>query len=260
MTNDEFTEHILDRGRALYRDMPWRQNTSFYYVLVSEIMLQQTQVDRVVPKFEKFINHFPSIEKLAVAPTGTVLRHWVGLGYNRRAKYLRDAAGMVNKHIPRTSEELLQLPGVGPQTAGAIMAYAYNQPVFFIETNIRTVYIHHFFSQKNHVTDQQIYRKLQHTIDHTQPRVFYWALMDYGAWLKKQGVRTHRKSKHYLKQSPLRGSVREVRGQIIAALQQKPALVTELRAISTADKRFEIALHALIKENLVHKKGNRYSI
>ena len=139
--------HYKKHGR---HHLPWRKTKNPYRILVSEIMLQQTPVDRVLPKYQEFLKQFPSIKKLAAASLGDVLRAWQGLGYNRRAKYLHQCAAVIiydNGGIwPRTVNELQALPGIGPYTAGAVMAFAYNQPIPIIETNIRTVYLHHFFS------------------------------------------------------------------------------------------------------------------
>lgn len=260
MTNDEFTKFIAKEGRRLYRDMPWRQDTSFYTVLVSEIMLQQTQVERVIPKFQAFTAHFPDLESLAQASLHDVLQLWVGLGYNRRAKYLLLAAQQACRDLPQTYETCLKLPGVGPNTAGAIMAYVYNQPVLFVETNIRTVYFYHWFTSKQQVSDEMIKQKLKQTIDQQNPRQFYWALMDYGGWLKKQGISNIQQSKHYSKQPPLHGSVRQVRGYIIARLTIEPANSESLRVQTSNDERFDLAIRGLMKDNLIRKQGPKYYI
>ena len=148
MDSSEFQRFLRQQGEELYRDMPWRQDTRPYYVLVSELMLQQTQVDRVIPKFLAFITQFPDEKVLAGALLADVLKQWQGLGYNRRAKFLYESAKavVVLGAFPDDEAGLLKLPGVGKNTAGAILAYAYNQPGLFIETNIRAVYIHHFFA------------------------------------------------------------------------------------------------------------------
>lgn len=238
--------------------MPWRQDTRPYYVLVSELMLQQTQVDRVIPKFEAFIAAFPSEHELAAASLADVLRLWQGLGYNRRAKFLHEAAKRVVEigEFPHDEAGLMTLPGVGKNTAGAILAYAFNKPALYIETNIRAVYIHHFFADSELVDDKDIYSLLKQTIDDTNPRHFYWALMDYGSWLKKQGVRPGR-SRHYKKQSPLKGSVREIRGQILAALSTSDYSEAALRGQVTDDERFVPAVAGLIKDGLVVKTGGK---
>ncbi len=254
MNHDEFVNEVMRRGKDLYRDMPWRINFKPYYVLVSEMMLQQTQVERVIPKFESFILAFPNIESLAKASLADVLREWQGLGYNRRAKYLHETAKMIvaNGKFPHRQKELVVLPGVGKNTAGAILAYAYNQPAIFVETNIRAVYIGHFFAKKNDVDDSSIRELLEQTIDKKHPREFYWALMDYGTWLKKQGVQPGQ-SRHYKKQVPLKGSIREVRGQIVRILSHGDITQDALYKKLQADHRFDAALAGLIKDGLVEE-------
>ncbi len=151
----DFQTEVTRQGQGHFREMPWRAaeaDGSFdpYKILVSELMLQQTQVARVVPKFTEFVAKFPTLEALANASLGDVLKAWQGLGYNRRAKYLHSAAqALISKEAPWKCEDLVALAGVGPNTAGAVLAYAYNQPVLFVETNVRSVFIHHFFNGQN---------------------------------------------------------------------------------------------------------------
>lgn len=257
----EFQEIIWLKARELYRNMPWRDNTDPYYVLVSELMLQQTQVDRVIPKFELFMNTFPNMKALSVASLAQVLTVWSGLGYNRRAKFLHEAAKSVmadfNGTLPGTYEQLVSLPGIGPNTAGAILAYSFNQPVVFIETNVRTVYFQHFFEDRLLVTDKELKELVARTVDQEHPREWYWALMDYGSYLKKLGVGRIDKSSHYKKQTALSGSLRQVRGQILKALIRGDMSINELRAAMPADERYTIALAALLKEKLVTRSGER---
>ena len=263
MTSEEFRELIWQRGRELYREMPWRRDTRPYFVLVSELMLQQTQVARVVPKFEAFIARFPSEHELARASLADVLALWQGLGYNRRAKFLHQAARQIVELgvFPDTYEGLVALPGVGKNTAGALLAYAYNQPALFIETNVRTVYLHHLFAGQVGVSDAEILTRLASTIDHEHPREWYWALMDYGAWLKSQGVRNNAASKSYKKQSPLKGSVREIRGQIIKVLSERGELIeAELQALVTYDERYLLARDGLVADGLVRVQAGRLRI
>ena len=264
MNKRAFQEIISTKGKELYRDMAWRVDTRPYYVLVSEIMLQQTQVARVEVKFAEFITRFPDVEALATAPLGEVLTIWSGLGYNRRAKFLWQAAQMIvsefNGISPKSQEQLVRLPGVGVNTAGAICAYSFNQPVVFVETNIRTVYIHHFFPNRDDVADKEIREKVSETIDIVHPREWYWALMDYGTWLKKQKLGQITKSKHYTKQSRLAGSMREMRGRIIKGLSQSPLPETALREAAEADERFEDALQSLLDEGLVEKTSGKFRL
>lgn len=256
----EFQETIWQKGSELFRDMPWRTDTQPYFVMVSEIMLQQTQVDRVIPKFEAFIQAFPTVEKLSEASLAEVLQLWSGLGYNRRAKYLHEAAKkIVNEFdgtFPETHTELIKLPGVGVNTAGAILAYSFNQPSVFIETNVRTVYFYHFFENEETVSDAELKAIVESTIDTEHPREWYWALMDYGTYLKRQGIGQNSKSKHYKKQSPLKGSVREVRGQILKVLTIRDLDEPTLKNQLIADERFEPALLSLEKEGLIDRTGD----
>ena len=258
MKPTEFTDFITQKGIELYRDMPWRRDVRPYFILVSEIMLQQTQVDRVVPKFEAFITRFPDEAALAAASLADVLQLWQGLGYNRRAKFLHEAAQYIVSRgsMPITSQELQQLPGVGENTAGAIMTYAFNQPVIYIETNVRTVYIHHFFHDTHDVHDNDIRMLLSETIDHNQPRQFYWALMDYGAELKRQGYGRLQQSRHYKKQSVLSGSVRQMRGAIVRELTKGTVSRHELES-RIGDERFDRALDGLITDGLVVARAGR---
>lgn len=264
MTDQEFIDVLGQKGRELYRPMPWRDDTRPYYVLVSELMLQQTQVSRVVPKFEDFIARFPDESALAAASLADVLASWQGLGYNRRAKFLHESAKRImvefGGRFPTTDAEIRSLPGVGKNTAGAIAAYAYNRPVSYVETNIRTVYIHHFFDDQFDVADAAIAEKLERTLDREHPREFYWALMDYGAWLKANGVRNVSQSKHYKKQSILQGSVRQVRGQIIRHLTGGPATEHDLRVALQADERFPLALQGLLSDGLVSRTGDEFHL
>lgn len=261
METVEFQRLLKQKGEELYRDMPWRNDTRPYYVLVSELMLQQTQVDRVIPKFQVFIEAFPDEPALAGASLAEVLRLWQGLGYNRRAKFLHEAAKKIVElgEFPDDEQGLVALPGVGKNTAGAILAYAYNLPSIFIETNVRAVYIHHFFADQDMVDDKDIGSVLEETLDYDHPREFYWALMDYGSHLKKQGVLPGR-SRHYKKQSPLKGSIREVRGRIVTVLSTHEATEPELRQQVSADDRFDTALAGLMNDGLVAATDERFHL
>lgn len=259
-----FRETVWDYFRSHERAMPWRENPEPYYVLVSELMLQQTQVPRVIPKFHEFMLRFPTILELSQAPLSEVLKAWNGLGYNRRAKFLWQAAQMVesefNGVIPDSCENLVKLPGIGPNTAGAILAYAYNQPVVFVETNIRTVYFHHFFMDQETVSDKELRDVVEATIDREHPRQWYWALMDYGSYLKQTaGGRLHQ-SKHYKKQSPLSGSLREMRGRILRALTDKTYTDVELRSKVVADNRYDTALQDLLHEGMIENQNGYWCL
>lgn len=261
----DFQAIVWGYFRAHQRSMPWREDPSAYKVLVSEFMLQQTQVSRVIPKFEEFIACFPNINTLAEAPCSEVLTAWSGLGYNRRAKFLHETARkVVSDHdgdILDTFEELVKLPGIGPNTAGAIMTYAHNRPVVFIETNIRTVLFHHFYDDlSTKVSDKELYWLAEQVLDLEHPREWHWALMDYGTHLKRTAGGRLDSSKHYQKQSPLKGSLREMRGRIIKALTVGPVVDISLRENVQADERYEPALKSLTLEGMVTQNGNTISL
>ena len=224
-----FKKIIWTYYRKNRRDMPWRNKTTSYYVVLSEIMLQQTQVARVVEKFTSFIKHFPTWQALTRASTKDILQEWSGLGYNRRALYLKQIAKEITDRgkkkgvLPSTYEELCELPGIGPNTAGSILAFALNIPHAFIETNIRSVFIHFFFkdtSEKIH--DQDILTLVEKTLDTDNPREWYYALMDYGAYLKNTQANPSRKSAHHVRQTPFKGSNRELRSHILKYILKKP--------------------------------------
>lgn len=257
-------------------DLPWRLPNEHglfdpYAILVSEIMLQQTQVARVMPKYEAFLQRFPTVGALAAAPLADVLTLWSGLGYNRRAKFLWQAAHMVDSDMdgvfPQTVDELVKLPGVGRNTAGAIAAYAFNRPVIFIETNIRTVFIHHFFADETDVTDKQLEPPLHQTIDEIvainsndrSPRLWYWALMDYGTYLKQTVGNVSRQSKTYAKQSAFEGSKRQIRGHVLRLLATQN-MTRAMLAQQIIDDRLDAVLDDLLREEFVTRKDEHYHL
>lgn len=256
-------------------ELPWRQpeaDGTFdpYKIWVSELMLQQTQVNRVIPKYEAFLRQFPDVSTLATANLGEVLVAWQGLGYNRRAQYLWLAARqLVEAHdgtVPSTLAELEALPGIGCNTAGAILAYAYNQPAIFVETNVRTVYFHHFFKDQQSVTDKELISLIKQTVPTEQGnttdlsyRDFYWALMDYGSYLKRQGHGNINQSKHYAKQSKFEGSARQVRGRALRVLAQGPMSRDDMLA-ALADERGTQVIEALEREGMISRTGETYRL
>ena len=246
-------------------DLPWRKTKDVYKILVSEVMLQQTQVERVIPFYTKFIKKFPTAKKLAAAPLSDVLKAWQGLGYNRRAKMLHAAAASLSLgklNSPKTVEELETLSGVGPYTARAVAAFAWNEDVIFVETNIRTAVIHHFFPRRRSVEDTELVEVLKRTLPKGRAREWYSALMDYGASLKRSGISHNAKSKTYVKQSKFAGSLREARGAILRALAQGVASPVLLIDLLGAERRAQMraALRALFAEGLVEKEGENYTL
>ncbi len=246
--------------------MPWRETDDPYRVFVSEVMLQQTQVSRVLQKFNRFIEEFPDFGSLAAAPLSRVYAVWQGLGYNRRAVSLKRAAQAIvaghHGRLPATEESLASLPGIGSATASSIMAFAFNLPVVFIETNIRTVFIHFFFKNRNRVSDEEIIRYVEKCLYKKNPRVWYWALMDYGTMLKKSGHDKNTRSRHYKKQSRFEGSRRQVRGAVLKCLLSSTWVSVEMLASSLGKPRGLIAeiLGELEKEGFLCRNGKKYRL
>jgi A/G-specific adenine glycosylase len=254
--------HYEEQGRTF----PWRKTRNPYYILVSEVMLQQTQVDRVTEKYLQFIKVFPDVSTLARAPLKTILKVWQGLGYNRRALALKKIAQIVakqyNSKIPRSLDELVEFPGIGQATASEILAFAFNQPTVFIETNIRSVFIHFFFPDREDVSDDEILPLVEKTLDCSNPRKWYYALMDYGVTLKKRYTNPSRKSAHYNKQSPFNGSNRQVRGKILRFLTAKSySSAGELsQQLNLPLGKVRSNLITLEQEGFIRRSGQRLTI
>lgn len=257
---DELRRHYHEGARA---HLPWRATRDPYKILVSEVMLQQTQVERVIPYYKRFLRTFPSAKVLARVSLYNVLHIWQGLGYNRRAKFLHQAAKEIaKKGFPRSVEEIEKLPGVGHYTARAVAAFAYNEPVVFVETNIRTVFFYHLPSRQKR-TDKQLLPLVEFTLKESgmEPRDFYAALMDYGSHLKKEGVQLNSKSAHYAKQSKFEGSTRQLRGAILRELLHHGATLSMLvHKIPRNQQEVAHELARLAAEGLVTLHGRYFAI
>jgi len=263
---EEFRQIIYQHYAEHSREMPWRVSSNPYHILVSEIMLQQTQVGRVLAKYEQFISTFPDFSAVNKAPLQEILGVWQGLGYNRRAIALQRICRLVVTEyggvLPGSTETLQTFPGIGPATAGAICAFAFNQPTVFIETNIRRVFIHFFFPNKSGVKDKEILPLVQGTLDTRNPRTWYHALMDYGAMLKNEEHNPNRRSAHYSRQAPFQGSNREIRGLILKTLLEKAALTEKelIRSVGKNSKRVRPIITQLIREGFLVRAGNHLKI
>lgn len=247
------------------RLMPWREDTRPYYILVSEFMLQQTQVARVLDKFAPFIDKFPDLQALAEAPLSEVIAQWSGLGYNRRAKYLKSSAEIILSRdagqLPRELTELTSLPGIGTATASAILTYSYNICIPYIETNVRTVLLHHFYPNEENISDTQLMSLADLCWDAENPREWCWALMDYGTFLKKTVGNTNKQSKHYAKQSRFEGSDRQVRGRILKKLTVDNFSIPQLSAeLGTKIDYTQKILEGLMRDGLVTEANGEYRL
>ena len=217
---EEFSATVWERGRELYRDLPWRDTHDPYAILLSEVMLQQTQVSRVMGRWEQWLETFPTIADLVSAPLPPVLELWQGMGYNRRALNLkRCAEEVVAMHdgvVPSDKKALLGLPGIGPSTSAGVRVFAFRQPDMYLETNVRAVFIHELFPGRESVADKELVSLVEATCPQdARVRAWYYALLDYGAYLKKTMPNPTRRSKHYTRQSKFEGSHRQKRAYLL---------------------------------------------
>jgi A/G-specific adenine glycosylase len=248
------------------RSMPWRDTITPYGVFLSEIMLQQTQVPRVMIKYAEFTERFPSFEDLAKATPAQVLATWQGLGYNRRGLFLHASAQKIvhefGGKLPKSVELVDSLPGIGPATAAAIVTYTFNLPTVFIETNIRRVFIHHFFTDRNDVDDKELLPIVEAALDRENPRDWYYALMDYGTHLAKTVVNPNRKSKHYAVQSKFEGSNRQVRGALLRFFVGGGSFSYDeiVNGVEFAPARVEKALASMVKDGFLVADKKRYRV
>ena len=231
LPRERFVELVRARGAECERTLPWRYIDDPYAVLVSEVMLQQTQVARVAGRWERFLSAFPTVDALAAAATSDVLELWQGLGYNRRALALKRAAEECSAHnggrIPSTVEELQRLDGVGPATAAGVVAFAYDRPAVYLETNVRAVFLHLLFPGVEGVSDRELRPLVELTCPQRDVRGWYYALLDYGAALKKTVPNPSRRSAHHSRQSAFEGSRRQKRAELVRIALACPGVSVE---------------------------------
>jgi A/G-specific adenine glycosylase len=227
-----FRELVLRRGAELYRDLPWRDDREPYGVWLSEVMLQQTQVGRVISYWENWLQRFPTVDALAAAPVQSVLESWQGLGYNRRCLALKRSAEMISEQfggdIPVGHDDLVSLPGIGPATAAGIRVFAYGLPDLYLETNVRAVFLHELFPDAVGVPDKVLEPLIVETCPEEDPATWYYALLDYGAYLKKTVPNPSRRSAGHTTQSRFEGSRRQKRAWLLRAVMDAPAGSDEL--------------------------------
>jgi A/G-specific adenine glycosylase len=261
-----FRQAIYARYQANPREMPWRATADPYRILVSEIMLQQTRVERVLTKYGQFLAAFPTIPDLAAAPLAELLRVWQGLGYNRRAIALKRCAEQImashGGRLPDSISGLESLPGIGPYTARAVAAFAYGKAEPLIETNIRTVFIHLFFLGQEGIADSRLMPLVAATLDRGNPREWYYALMDYGVMLKQLHPNPSRRSSHHSRQSPFKGSNRELRSAMLRTILDQPGITPARlsRQLASPAETVLKNLAALEREGFIDRAGRRFRI
>jgi A/G-specific adenine glycosylase len=266
-----FTSYAIRKFRTIvyrfYRkhardNLPWRHTKDPYHILISEIMLQQTQIERVLDKYPLFITKFPDFPSLSRARLRSLYTIWQGMGYNRRALALKEIARRVVRlpyhgTLPSHMDELMTLPFVGQSTAGAVAAFAFHRPVVFIETNIRRVLIHFFFREQEKVTDHEIIPLIKRTLDRKDPRNWYYALMDYGSALRSLSVNPNIKSTQYKKQSPFAGSNRQIRGKILRLISEQQNIPFKELAgqLNTSHDKIVNIVDQLCEEGFMKRTG-----
>jgi A/G-specific adenine glycosylase len=258
---EQFRKMVLSHYRQHGRDLAWRKTTDPYHILVSEIMLQQTQVDRVALKYPRFLAVFPDFRSLAQAELSAVLSEWQGLGYNRRAIALQKCALRVVEEfdgaLPADIDILATFPGIGKATASSICAFAFNMPVVFIETNIRRIFIHFLFDGQVTVTDAEILPLAERALYREDPCTWYNALMDLGTELKTKVPNPNRRSRHYTRQAPFEGSDRKIRGSILRLLLAGETLDEQNLAgkLSAEPERIRRIVSNLVDEGFIRRSG-----
>lgn len=274
LSRDEFVARVWEQGREHYRDLPWRNIDDAYGVLVSEVMLQQTQVVRVINYWERFVGMFPTVDALAAGATSEVLELWQGLGYNRRALALKRAAEECSRlyagKLPQGYDELVALPGIGSATAAGVRAFAYQLPGVYLETNVRTVFLHELFADREGVTDKELIPLIEDVCPVHEVRAWYYALLDYGAALKAEGKNASRRSAHYARQSTFEGSRRQKRAwivrRVLAAEEgiEQPRVLAELNEAEAKAKRdivdeelFASIVDDLLAEGFFKREDNK---
>lgn len=217
---EDFRMLVWERGLERYRDLPWRRTQDPYAIWLSEVMLQQTQVTRVDGRWQRWLERFPSVEALAAAQQADVLEEWQGMGYNRRALALLHAAQRIVElgTFPREQRELEKLPGIGPATAAGIRAFAFNLPSVYLETNVRTVFLHELYPHEEGVPDKRLLPLVEAACAPDDVRGWYYALLDYGAWLKRTVPNPSRRSRAHVRQKKFEGSHRQKRAEVVRIL------------------------------------------
>ncbi|MFQ3620478.1 MAG: A/G-specific adenine glycosylase [Spirochaetales bacterium] len=262
-----FQQKVLAFYKEKGRDFPWRHTKDPYEITVSEFMLQQTRTEGVLKKYSLFLQAFPSAYDLAEASLKDLLFLWKGLGYNRRALYLQNFARTLaytwEGELPKDPSVLEQCQGIGPYTARAILTFTFNLPLVFLETNIRRVYLYHFFPQGSDIRDKDLLPLVEKTLYQEDPRGWYYALMDYGAYIGKEVPNPNRRSKHFTKQSPFEGSYRQLRGKILSVLLASASGISlnDLNSrLTFSPEKTSRALRDLVKEGFVAEKEGKYHI
>jgi len=252
-----FRRKVLDFYRKRSRDLPFRHTTDPYHITVCEVMLHQTQVDRVLPRYRAWVERWPDWHSLAAADRRQVLAAWSGLGYNRRALYLRDIARIVvhdyGGELPDDYNALCRLPGIGPYTANAILIFVFNRRAVAIDTNVRRVLIHELHLSPG-ISPRHLEEIARLVLPTGEVATWHHALMDYSAMVLPRRLPS---APARSKQSTFRGSLRQVRGEIVRQLTRKTRVktTTVAQALHQGEPVVRRAARALEREGMVAVRG-----
>ncbi len=258
----QFQKKILSFYAEKKRDLPWRRTTDPYAILLSEIMLQQTQVDRVVAYYKRWLEKWPTIRDLAGASRAEVFREWLGLGYNNRAKNLHEAAKIISEkykgNVLAALEHYGELPGIGPYTAAAVHIFSANKGLITVDTNIRRILIHEFRLDEK-IADRELREIAGKCLPPGKSRDWHNALMDYGAMFltsRKTGIRPK------TRQLQFEGSDRQVRSRILRhLLNGKDCSLGELRKIAGCDaKQLRRIVEGMAKDGIIGQRNGNYRV
>ena len=255
----EFQKKVFSFYQKNKRDLPWRKTTDPYKILLSELMLQQTQVNRVILFYEKWITRWTTIDALASATRSEVLQAWMGLGYNSRAINLHKTAQKIVTEFDRDVLEAMkqyeEIPGVGRYTSQAVQIFSTNADFVTVDTNIRRIFIKEF-NLPEKVSDKELWKLAEKCLPIGKSRDWHNALMDYGALhltSKKTGI------KPKTQQSRFEGSDRQLRARVLRILLQGDESLTNMsRTLNVASSWLQRILEKLVSEEIISKKNNRY--
>jgi A/G-specific adenine glycosylase len=260
------SEHIMRFQKKVFlfykknkRDLPWRKTTDPYKILLSELMLQQTQVKRVVVYYEKWIARWPTIHTFASAALPEVLQMWMGLGYNTRAISLHKTAkkivALFDGDVLRAMQQYKELPGIGKYTSHAVRIFSTNADLVTVDTNIRRIFISEFDLPEN-ISEHELWLLAEKCRPVGKSREWHNALMDYGALYltaHKTGIRPT------TQQTQFEGSNRQIRAQILRHVLEKPMTGKELTQTLKIDQgRLGPILEKMINQHILMKKNNTY--
>ena len=257
----EFQKKVFSFYKKYGRELPWRKTTDPYKILLSELMLQQTQVNRVILYYEKWISRWPTIHALASASLAEVLQAWMGLGYNTRAINLHKAARKIvaefNNDVLEAMKQYKEIPGVGRYTSQAVQIFSTNANLVTVDTNIRRIFIKEF-NLPEKVSDKALWELAERCLPRGKSRDWHNALMDYGALFltaKKTGI------KPKTQQSQFEGSDRQIRARILRCLLKEKMSLSELeKTVRIEQIRLRQILDKMMNEKIIMTKNNSYQL